>query len=93
MDKDKRPKLNDDECVSQMEFKEMMRAMTEAFKKYQDSASTSYEQLDRRVAELVTRMNILECNALNLGVEFFFFFSLTKFRRYPFLFPFLLAKP
>jgi hypothetical protein len=32
------------------------------------------------------------CNALNLGVEFFFF-SLTKFRRYPFLFPFLLAKP
>jgi hypothetical protein len=22
------------------------------------------------------------CNALNLGVEFFFFFSLTKFRRY-----------
>jgi hypothetical protein len=32
------------------------------------------------------------CNALNLGVEFFFF-SLTKFGRYPFLFPFLLAKP
>jgi hypothetical protein len=28
------------------------------------------------------------CNALNLGVEFFFFFSLTKFRRYPFLFSF-----
>jgi hypothetical protein len=34
-----------------------------------------------------------DCNTLNLGVEFFFFFSLTKFRRYPFLFPFLLAKP
>ena len=33
MDKDKGPKLNDDECVSQMELKEMMRAMTEAFKK------------------------------------------------------------
>jgi hypothetical protein len=60
MDKDKGPKLNDDECVSQMELKEMMRAMTEAFKKYQDSASTSYEQLDRRVDELVTRMDILE---------------------------------
>jgi hypothetical protein len=28
------------------------------------------------------------CNALNLGLEFFFFFSLTKFRRYPFLFLF-----
>jgi hypothetical protein len=60
MDKDKGPKLNDDECVSQMELKEMMRAMTEAFKKYQDSASTSYKQLDRRVDELVTRMDVLE---------------------------------
>src|SRR5688572_2630714 len=60
MDKDKGPKLNDDECVSQMELKEMMRAMTEAFKKYQDSASTSYEQLDRQVDELVTRMDVLE---------------------------------
>jgi hypothetical protein len=47
MDKDKGPKLNDDECVSQLELKEMMRAMTKAFKKYQDSAATSYEQLDR----------------------------------------------
>jgi hypothetical protein len=27
MDKDKGPKLNDDECVSQMELKEMMRAV------------------------------------------------------------------
>jgi hypothetical protein len=60
MDKEKGPKLNDDECVSQLELKEMMRAMTEAFKKYQDSASTSYEQFDRRVAELVTRMDVLE---------------------------------
>ena len=33
MDKDKGPKLNDDECLSQMELKEMMHAMTEAFKK------------------------------------------------------------
>jgi hypothetical protein len=38
----------------------MMHAMTEAFKKYQDSAATSYEQLDRRVAELATRMDVLE---------------------------------
>jgi hypothetical protein len=60
MYKDKGPKLNDDECVSRMELKEMMHTMTEAFKKYQDSAATSYEQLDRRVTELVTRMDILE---------------------------------
>jgi hypothetical protein len=40
MDKDKGPKLNDDECVSQLELKEMMHAMTEAFKKYQNSAAT-----------------------------------------------------
>jgi hypothetical protein len=62
MDKDKGPKLNDDECVSQMELKEMMRAMTEAFKKYQDSAATSYEHLDRRVDELVTHMDVLEAH-------------------------------
>jgi hypothetical protein len=43
-----------------MELKEMMCTMTEAFKKYQDSAATSYEQLDWRVAELVTRMDVLE---------------------------------
>jgi hypothetical protein len=60
MDKDKGLKLDDDECVSQLELKEMMRAMTEAFKKYQDSAATSYEQLDWWVAELVTRMDVLE---------------------------------
>jgi hypothetical protein len=60
MDKDKGLKLNDDECVSQLELKEMTRAMTEAFKKYQDSAATSYEQLDRWVDELVTRMDVLE---------------------------------
>jgi hypothetical protein len=62
MDKEKGPKLNDDECVSQLELKEMMHTMTEAFKKYQDSAATSYEQLDRRVAELVTRMDVLEAH-------------------------------
>ena len=60
MDKDKGPKLNDDDCVSQMELKEMMRAMTESFKKYQDSVTTSYEQLDQRVDELVTCMDVLE---------------------------------
>jgi hypothetical protein len=60
MDKDKGLKLNDDECVSRLELKEMIRAMTEAFKKYQDSVATSYEQLDRRVAELVTCMDVLE---------------------------------
>jgi hypothetical protein len=59
MDKEKGPKLYDDECVSQLELKEMMCAMTEAFKKYQDFTVTSYEQLDRRVAELVTRMDVL----------------------------------
>jgi hypothetical protein len=34
-----------------------------------------------------------DCNALNFGGRIFFFFSLTKFRRYPFLFPFPLSKP
>jgi hypothetical protein len=60
MDKEKGPKFNDDECVSQLELKEMMRTMNEAFKKYQDPVTTSYEHLDRQVAELVTRMDVLE---------------------------------
>jgi hypothetical protein len=34
--------------------------MTDAFNKYEDSTVTSYEQLDRCVAELVTRMDMLE---------------------------------
>jgi hypothetical protein len=33
MDKEKGPKLNDGECVSQLELNEMMHAMTEALKK------------------------------------------------------------
>ena len=33
MDKEKGPKLNDDECVSHLELKEMMRVMIEDFKK------------------------------------------------------------
>ena len=54
-------------------------------------AAAARAEAQRRQLEL--GQVIGECNALNLGVEFFFFFSLTKFRRYPFLFPFLLAKP
>jgi hypothetical protein len=59
-DKENGSKFNDDECVSQLELKEMIHAMTDAFNKYQDSTATSYEHLDRRVAELVTHMDMLE---------------------------------
>jgi hypothetical protein len=38
MDKEKGPKPNDDECVSQLDLKEMIHAMTDAFNKHQDSA-------------------------------------------------------
>jgi hypothetical protein len=38
----------------------MTHVMTDTFNKYQDYVATSYEQLDRRVAELVTRMHMLE---------------------------------
>jgi hypothetical protein len=34
----------------------------------------------------VSEIPAVTCNALNLGVEFFFLLSLTKFRRYPFSF-------
>jgi hypothetical protein len=58
--KEKGSKLNNNECVSWLELKEMVSSMTRAFKKYQDSATTSYEHLGRRVAELVTCMDMLE---------------------------------
>jgi hypothetical protein len=46
----------------QLELKEMIHAMTDTFNKYQDSVATSYVLLDRRVAELVTRMDMLEAS-------------------------------
>ena len=40
------------------------------------------------VDSLLARPAARWCNALNFGVEFFFFSSLAKFGRYPFLFLF-----
>ena len=50
----------DEECVSRLELRDMMRAMTEAFSKYQDVTALSFERLDRRVSELVDRMDMME---------------------------------
>src|SRR5213080_5555934 len=44
---------NDEECVSRLELRDMMRAMTEAFSKYQDASALSFERLDRRDSGLV----------------------------------------
>src|SRR5438132_4267565 len=38
----------------------MLRAMTEAFSKYQDATALSFERLDRRVSRLVDRMDTME---------------------------------
>ena len=38
----------------------MMRAMTEAFSKYQDASALSFERLDRRVSGLVDWMDTME---------------------------------
>src|SRR5436190_16295248 len=51
---------NDEECVSQLELRDMLRAMTEAFSKYQDATALSFERLDRRVSGLVDRMDMME---------------------------------
>ena len=51
---------NDEECVSQLELRDMLRAMTEAFSKYQDATALSFERLDRRVSGLVDRMDTME---------------------------------
>src|SRR5437762_13608166 len=51
---------NDEECVSKLELRDMMRAMTEAFSKYQDASALSFERLDRRVSGLVDRMDTME---------------------------------
>ena len=50
----------DEECVSRLELRDMMRAMTEAFSKYQDVTALSFERLDRRVSGLVDRMDTME---------------------------------
>ena len=51
---------NVEECVSKLELRDMMRAMTEAFSKYQDASALSFERLDRRVSGLVDRMDTME---------------------------------
>src|SRR5207253_7506369 len=51
---------NDEEYVSQLELRDMLRAMTEAFSKYQDATALSFERLDRRVSGLVDRMDTME---------------------------------
>src|SRR5207237_6681073 len=51
---------NDEECVSQLELRDMLRAMTEAFSKYQDATALSFERVDRRVSGLVDRMDTME---------------------------------
>jgi hypothetical protein len=42
----------------------------DAREKYQDSAATTYEQLDRRVVELVTRMDVLEMTTTAMTMMF-----------------------
>jgi hypothetical protein len=56
-DKDSKP---NGECVSQLELKDMLHTMIEAFAKYQDTATPSFECLDRRVSNLVTRMDMMK---------------------------------
>jgi hypothetical protein len=53
-------KPDDDECVSQLELRDMMRTMTDAFNKYKDATTSSFERLDRRIFGLVDRMDTME---------------------------------
>jgi hypothetical protein len=50
-------------------------------------------QVRSNLVNCVLEFTLGACNAPNFGVEFFFFSSLAKFGRYPFLFPFPLAQP
>jgi hypothetical protein len=50
----------DDECVSSKELHAMIKSMTELFTKNQQSTETSLEQVERSIAGVLDRFDILE---------------------------------
>jgi hypothetical protein len=52
--------LDDTECVSHIELKDMMRAMTDAFNKYQTTTTATFQRINTSVDGLAARLDALE---------------------------------
>jgi hypothetical protein len=48
------------ECVSHMELKDMMQAMTDAFNKYQTTATATFQRIHTSVDGLAARLDVVE---------------------------------
>jgi hypothetical protein len=51
---------DDNECVSHMELKDMMRAMTNAFNKYQTTTTATFQRIHTSVDGLAARLDVVE---------------------------------
>jgi hypothetical protein len=51
---------DDTECVSHMELKDMMRAMTNAFNKYQTTRTATFQRIHTSVDGLAARLDVVE---------------------------------
>jgi hypothetical protein len=54
--------LDDSECVSHMELKDMMRAMTDTFNKYQTTTTATFQRIHTSVDGLATRLDVVEAH-------------------------------
>jgi hypothetical protein len=52
--------LNDNECVSHMEPKDMMQAMTDAFNNYQTTTTSTFQRIHTSVDGLATRLDAVK---------------------------------
>jgi hypothetical protein len=53
---------NDNECLSHMELKDMMRAMTDAFNKYQTTTTDTFQRIHTSVDGLAARLDAVEAH-------------------------------
>jgi hypothetical protein len=53
---------NDNECVSHIELKDMMRAMTDAFNKYQTTTTATFQRIHTSVDGLAARLDMVEAH-------------------------------
>jgi hypothetical protein len=61
MDKTSPSTLPDNtECVSHMELKDMMRAITNAFNKYQTTTTVTFQRIHTSVDDLAARLDMVE---------------------------------
>jgi hypothetical protein len=53
---------DDTKCVSHMELKDMMRAMIDAFNKYQTTTTATFQRIHTSVDGLAARLDVVEAH-------------------------------